>query len=94
MKKPHPKFCVGEEVSVVSKSYPEINTPRVEVIKVTWRDKPRAKGGDIQPSQWIYTTAHLPSSGLSQRVLRKLPPESGKFDALIDSLNINEGVDL
>ncbi len=69
MNKPKPKFCIGEEVRLVSIMMPELNTDRTEIIKMGYRMSADGVfewgyGLDIPSDRWA-----------GERALRKLPPE-------------------
>jgi len=72
MNKPKPKFCVGEEVAVVSAAYPEFNTPRTEIVSVKW-----IRFSDEEYPCWGYHTVHrcVSKFRFHESALRKLPPE-------------------
>ena len=83
-----PKFCVGEEVAVVSQLVPEYNTTRTEIVAMEYSN---AKQCSLGVKGWGYQTAHQPDKSKMwlESSLRKIKPDdSVSFDALMNKLNL------
>ncbi len=75
MTNPKPKFCVGEEVALVSDVRPECNIDKVEVVKMSYSEDWECSVTGKIYSGYAYKLAH--SHRLwPEPALRKLPPES------------------
>ncbi len=74
MSKPKPKFCVGEEVAVVSIAAPHLNINNAEIIKSKYGQFKKVPSGQLGMS-WGYQLSHSGDSWLGETILRKLPPK-------------------
>ena len=73
--KPRPKFCVGEEVALVSKNNPQKNSERTEITnRIFGNGVVRATGERIENGHF-YQLSHTADSYWGEQSLRKLPPE-------------------
>lgn len=74
--KPRPKFCVGEEVMMMTESCPEIRGKRTEIISMVYRDKVRPQSnGTTDVNYWAYETEFKQFPYWNETAIRKLPPE-------------------
>ena len=77
--KPRPKFCVGEEVAVVSQIHPSFNCERTEIEEMEFSEYgedvlfANSMGTEDEP-MWYYGTSAFPDALLDETFLRKLPP--------------------
>lgn len=74
MDKPRPKFCVGEEVFIVSYCESVAPSIRTEIIDIEWVDKARGPYGRY--TGWVYDFEGRGKYGRADEPqVRKLPPE-------------------
>lgn len=70
-----PKFCVGEEVAVVSKNFPYLNIDRTEVTVAIYGEARLASTGEVLTGYKYKTASRMGPRFWHESALRKLPPK-------------------
>jgi len=82
-----PKFCVGEQVKLVSESSPQCNREKTEVTGVKYENG-TYKGWAYETPEAILIDTSIWCPSFREKCLRKIPPDERlSFDEMMSKLN-------